>query len=66
MIGIKDKVTNFDVTYGLIARTFPFVGRLSVGGYYGAGPDNLWMSSKGDTVKAGVLASWDRSDERDF
>jgi len=43
-----------NVAYGLIAKTFPVVGRLSVGGYNGA------ESSLG-TQNTGLLASWDRT-----
>lgn len=59
--GTKDSFSNYNVTYGLIARTFPVVGRLSVGGYTGLGPDNLWTSSKGKVENSGVLASLDRT-----
>jgi hypothetical protein len=58
--GTKKNVNNYDVTYGLIARTFPLIGRLSVGGYTGLGPDLLWTGSDGMVVSGGVLASWDR------
>ena len=43
-----------NVAYGLIAKTFPVVGRFSVGGFNGA------ESSLG-LQNTGVLASWDRS-----
>jgi hypothetical protein len=58
--GTKDSVNNFNVTYGIIAKTIPLIGRLSVGGYAGLGPDLLWTSSDGTVNKSGVLASWDR------
>jgi hypothetical protein len=45
-----------NVAYGLIARTFPVVGRLSVGGYNGA--DSALGSQN---TNNGVLASWDRT-----
>ena len=60
-VGIKDSVTNYNVSYGLVARTFPVIGRVSVGGYSGMGPEMLWMSSSGKVEKSGVLASWDRT-----
>jgi hypothetical protein len=67
--GTKDRMTkdkdslptNFDVSYGLIARTIPVIGRLSVGGYSGLGPDVLWTSSSGKVENSGVIASWDRT-----
>jgi hypothetical protein len=47
--------TKQNIVYGLVAKTLPVVGRLSVGGYTGD-KDLL-----GDKKNAGVLASWDRS-----
>ncbi len=44
-----------NIAYGLIAKTFPVIGRLSVGGYNGA------ERSLGVKTNTGVLASWDRS-----
>jgi hypothetical protein len=43
-----------NVAYGLIARTFPVVGRLSVGGYNGA-------ERTLGTQNTGLLLSWDRT-----
>lgn len=44
-----------NVAYGLVAKTFPVVGRFSAGGYHGA-EKNL-----GVKTNTGVLASWDRT-----
>ncbi len=44
-----------NIAYGLIAKTLPVVGRLSVGGYHGA------EKSLGADTNSGLLASWDRS-----
>lgn len=30
-LGLKDNLTNFNMMYGLVAKTLPYVGRLSVG-----------------------------------
>jgi hypothetical protein len=53
--------TNYNVTYGLIAKNIWKIGRLSVG-YY-KGNDNLLvnMSDNGKKDASGVLASWDRT-----
>ena len=59
--GLKDSSTNYNVTYGLLARTFPIIGRLSVGGYTALSPDILWMSSDGKLNKSGALVSLDRT-----
>lgn len=58
--GTKKNLTNYNVTYGLLAKTLPIVGRISFGGYKGMGPDALWTSGKGKVENAGVLVSWDR------
>ncbi len=44
-----------NIAYALTARTFPVVGRLSVGGYNGA------QTALGKNNNTGVLASWDRT-----
>jgi len=44
-----------NVAYGLIAKTFPVIGRISVGGYNGA------ERTLGAKTNNGVLASWDRT-----
>ncbi|MGA2192852.1 MAG: hypothetical protein ABSG42_05675 [Nitrospirota bacterium] len=59
--------TEQDITYALVARTLPVVGRLS-GGYYFANGGNLFFKDNniqsngiGRTQNNGVLASWDRT-----
>jgi hypothetical protein len=54
---VKSDYTQQNIVYGLVAKTLPVVGRLSVGGYNGA-KRVLSPGSKGNT---GLLASWDRS-----
>ncbi|MBL0225782.1 MAG: hypothetical protein IPQ16_09475 [Geobacteraceae bacterium] len=44
-----------NVVYGLIAKTFPVIGRISVGGYNGA------ERALGPKTNNGLLASWDRA-----
>lgn len=44
-----------NIAYGLVAKTLPVVGRLSLGGYNGA------ERSLGAKTNNGVLASWDRT-----
>ena len=58
-IGTKSKLTNYNIYYGLIAKTLPIVGRLSVGYYLGN--EKLLLDSKGAKANSGILASWDRS-----
>jgi hypothetical protein len=43
-----------NIVYGLVARTLPVVGRISVGGYNGA------EKALGAKTNTGLMASWDR------
>jgi hypothetical protein len=58
MFGLNSasKALSSNVAYGLIARTFPVIGRLSVGGYNGA---EAYLTTA--YTKNGLLASWDRT-----
>ena len=47
--------TTANIAYGLVAKTLPVVGRLSVGGYHGA------EKELGKKYNTGILASWDRT-----
>jgi hypothetical protein len=58
--GTKNNFSNFNLLYGIAAKTIWKLGRFSVGGYKGVGPKVLWMSSTGKLQNAGVIASWDR------
>jgi hypothetical protein len=53
--------TQQDISYGLIAKTLPIIGRLSVGGYVGNGGNVNFKDQYGNTDNSGVLASWDRT-----
>jgi len=57
--GTKSNLTNYNIAYGVIAKTLPIVGRLSVGYYMGN--EKLLIDSKGAKANSGILASWDRS-----
>jgi hypothetical protein len=64
-LGTYDKQivsTRQNLVYGLVGRTFPVIGRLSAGGYYGskralASPGNPSNTNN----NTGVMASWDRT-----
>lgn len=53
--GTKLGVTTQNIAYGLVAKTLPVVGRLSVGGFHGS------ETALGAGKNNGVLASWDRT-----
>ncbi|MDP2335319.1 MAG: hypothetical protein Q8N05_02495 [Bacteroidota bacterium] len=57
-IGTKGNLTNYNIFYGVVAKTLPIVGRLSVGYYMGN--EKLLLDSKGAKANSGILASWDR------
>lgn len=56
--GTDQDMTDYNVVYGLIAKTLPGVGRFSVGYYKGNGA--LLQDSQGREKEDGVLLSWDR------
>lgn len=57
--GTTHDATDYNIVYGLVAKTFPVIGRLSAG-YY-VGNDDLLVDADGDEDNDGVLLSWDRT-----
>ncbi len=57
--GLKTDLTNYNMTYGLISKTVPVLGRLSIG-YY-TGNDKLLLDGQGNKSNSGIMASWDRT-----
>jgi hypothetical protein len=54
--------TRQNIVYGLVAKTCPVIGRLSIGGYHGAARALASNGNPGNTNNnSGILASWDRS-----
>jgi hypothetical protein len=51
--------TTQDIFYGLVARTIPVIGRLSVG--YFSGNKKVLLDENGISDEKGVLLSWDRT-----
>ncbi len=51
--------TRQNVSYALLAKTLPVIGRLSVGSYYGSARA-LAVGSNQSHNNSGVMASWDR------
>jgi len=47
-----------NISYGLLARTLPVVGRISAGGYHGS---KALTDENGNAKNNGVLLSWDRT-----
>lgn len=58
-IGTKSNLTNYNVTYGLMAKTIPGLGRLSAG-YY-TGNSKILLDENLAKANSGVLLSLDRA-----
>jgi hypothetical protein len=58
-IGFKKDLTNYNILYGVIAKTIPILGRLSAG-YY-TGNSKLLVDENLKKSNSGILLSWDRT-----
>jgi hypothetical protein len=56
-VGFEKDVTDQDVLDAVVGKTFPVVGSVAAGGYYGL-HDKLLRSSSGSDQRAGALAGW--------
>lgn len=63
-MGSEKDVTDYNIGYGLIAKTFGDFGRFTVGGY--TGNDKLLLDADGDKDASGVLAGWDKQWNKDW
>ena len=59
-IGTKKDVTDYNILYGVAAKTFAPMGRISLGYYYG-GNENLFLDENGEKNNTGVIATWDKA-----
>jgi hypothetical protein len=57
-VGTKNKVTNQNVLYGVIGKTIPSVGRLSVGPYIGN--KDVLVNASGAKENTGFMVAFDR------
>jgi hypothetical protein len=55
--GLKHDYNDQNALYGVLGKTLPHVGALSLGGYYGLNK-NLFLSSDGKEARSGILAGW--------
>jgi hypothetical protein len=58
--GTKAGVTDYNILYGIMDKTIPQVGRLSLGYYRGMNAD-LFPDGSGKESKDGVIATWDKT-----
>lgn len=57
--GLDQDLAGYNISYALIAKTFPIFGRITLGYYYGS--DLLLLDDAGEPSHHGILASWDRT-----
>ncbi|MEW6089035.1 MAG: hypothetical protein AB1498_12105 [bacterium] len=57
--GTKKDVTDYNIIYGVIAKTFNPIGRISLG-YY-TGNKKLLIDENGDKENTGLIATWDKA-----
>ncbi len=55
--GLKADFNDQNALYGVLGKTLPHVGSLSLGGYYGLNKD-LFLSAMGKEERSGLLAGW--------
>jgi hypothetical protein len=58
-IGLKKNLTDYNILYGLIAKTIPVLGRVSAG-YY-SGNSKVLVDENLNKANSGLLLSWDRT-----
>jgi hypothetical protein len=58
--GTKKDVTDYNMVYGLAAKTLPTVGRITLGYYAGLNGD-LFLDEDGEKEAGGVIATWDKT-----
>jgi hypothetical protein len=58
-IGTKKNLTDYNIVYGLIAKTIPLFGRISAGYYYGN--KTVLLDENLELANQGILLSWDRA-----
>ncbi|HYG69144.1 MAG TPA: hypothetical protein VD838_15850, partial [Anaeromyxobacteraceae bacterium] len=56
-VGFEEDVNDYNVFHAEVAKTFPVVGTIAVGGYYGLN-DTLLVDENGDAAQGGFMASW--------
>jgi len=57
--GFQKNVTDANILYGMVGKTFPVIGRIEVG-YFSGNKNVLVDLSTGNADNSGVLLSWDR------
>jgi hypothetical protein len=59
-LGFEKDISNFDILHLEVGKTFPVIGNVVLGGYYGIGADLL--GSDGKKTQGGVMAAWTSPD----
>jgi hypothetical protein len=58
-IGFQKNVTDLNIIYGIVGKTFPVIGRLEAG-FYSGNKNILLDAATGKADNSGVILSWDR------
>lgn len=58
-IGTQRNITDSNILYAVIAKTFDPIGRISLGGYLGN--DKLLVTETGAAANTGLIVSWDKA-----
>lgn len=56
--GLQNNLTNFNIVYGVVAKTLPKIGRLSFGYYIGN--EKILLDGNGAKANKGIIAAWER------
>jgi hypothetical protein len=56
-VGTKVDVTNQNIIYGVIGKTIPYLGRLSIGPY--SGNSKVLVDKEGKAANTGFMVAWD-------
>jgi hypothetical protein len=57
--GFQKNVTDYNILYGVVSKTLPIVGRVTVG--YFSGNSTLLVDQNGNADNNGIMLSWDRT-----
>jgi hypothetical protein len=58
--GTKKDVTDYNMLYGVAAKTLPTIGRLTIGYYQGLN-ESLFVDETGKNADQGFIATWDKA-----
>jgi hypothetical protein len=60
-VGFATDINNLSLIHATVAKTFPVVGNIAVGGFYGVN-DKLMLDAAGNKAQAGAMVAWTSPD----